>query len=322
MRNLILLSLCIVITLPVAAQTSNLLFEDDFDSDTSSDWLVFRGSASGGVDTTAAFSYDYSADGIPPASRSLGGTTRGLKLTANNDFLPGEAAGISLYPEGQHFSGNYRLTADLWLNIPDVGTTEFINLGINHTGTRVNYTANNVEGTSSITNATESDGLWFSLSGDGDALRDYRSYIAAATEPILLNAHPDYGTCAAGFPFNATDDTCADNGNFQEPYLSWFASPPYNFLGVPAGGQWAIAEIEQLDGTVTWRINGHVILTRAHLSGFTAGNIMLGYMDPYDSIASPADASFGLIDNVKVEQIVPSPTPVISGTGQEWQDYR
>ena len=97
---------------------------------------------------------------------------------------------------------------------------------------------------------------------------------------------------------------------------------------MPAGEQWAIAEVEQLDGTITWRINGHTILARSNLSGFTAGNIMLGYMDPYNSIGTPATDSFGLIDNVKVEQIVfgptptPTNTPVISGTSKTWRDYR
>jgi hypothetical protein len=42
-------------------------------------------------------------------------------------------------------------------------------------------------------------------------------------------------------------------------------------------------------------------------SSFNHGNVMLGFMDTFNSIASPASAAFALFDNVRVEE--PGGTP-------------
>src|SRR6266480_8087574 len=88
------------------------LFSDNFDTDTSAQWIVFNGSTDGTPDFTVQFAFDYStnryvANGltnfIPAAPNSTGGTTRGLKLTVNKDDNAAAAA-ISLYPVGMTFS--------------------------------------------------------------------------------------------------------------------------------------------------------------------------------------------------------------------------
>src|SRR5690349_13142536 len=56
-----------------------LVFSDNFDTNSAAKWTVSSNSS----DTGVIFSYDYSADGIPAAPHSVGGTTRGLKLLAN-----------------------------------------------------------------------------------------------------------------------------------------------------------------------------------------------------------------------------------------------
>ena len=46
---------------------------------------------------------------------------------------------------------------------------------------------------------------------------------------------------------------------------------------------------------------GNLIAQRTNTSNFTNGTIMLGYMDLFSSIASPAADAFVLFDNVRVE---------------------
>ena len=50
-----------------SSSQGQVLFSDDFDSDTSAAWSVFDGSASGTPDFTAEFFFDYSVHGIPSA---------------------------------------------------------------------------------------------------------------------------------------------------------------------------------------------------------------------------------------------------------------
>ena len=98
-----------------AAQT--VLFQDSFDTDTSGNWTIIGDSPTDVPDHTAEFGVDYGStkvviNGVTntiPAAPNSGGTTRGLKLTINDSKIPGENAGVSLFPNGQHFTGNYAL---------------------------------------------------------------------------------------------------------------------------------------------------------------------------------------------------------------------
>ena len=51
-----------------------------------------------------------------------------------------------------------------------------------------------------------------------------------------------------------------------------------------------------------WWLNGTLVSVRSDTSA-TAGNIMLGYMDVFASVASPAADNFIIYDNVRVEQL-------------------
>jgi hypothetical protein len=53
---------------------------------------------------------------------------------------------------------------------------------------------------------------------------------------------------------------------------------------------------------VIWKLDGTVIAQRT-ISTFTNGNIMLGLMDTFSSIANPAKDSFVIFDNVRVENL-------------------
>src|ERR1043166_7358015 len=150
--------------------SAQVLFSDDFQTDTSASWSIFATNAAGsGTDFTAQFAFDYSTqayryNGITnhvPAAPNSGGTTKGLKLTVNKSGAASMAA-VSLYPNGQSFSGDFALKFDLWSyysgDIPfgDGGSTEFSAFGINHYGTNVNWPGQSQNG----------DGEWFLVSAD------------------------------------------------------------------------------------------------------------------------------------------------------------
>lgn len=248
--------------------TRQIIWEDDFDVDTSSDWSVF--SAAG--DFTSQFLYNYASDGIAPAPNSVGGTTRGLRFTVNNNDGIAATDAVSAYPIGESFDGNFALEFDMWLSFPPggTGTTEYATAGINHIGDRVVWQDNGA-----------SDGFWFAVTGEGGANNDYVAFRNAT----LLSV------AAGGFVAGSLN---ASSGLYQNLF------PPPTFLspGSP-GREWVHVQIIQDDGQIDWVMNGTVIASRTDTS-ITSGNIMVGLQDVFSSIASPASQSFVLYDNVRV----------------------
>ncbi|HTD68710.1 MAG TPA: Calx-beta domain-containing protein [Candidatus Limnocylindria bacterium] len=285
---------------------AQILYSDTFDTDTSAAWLVFNGALTGPPDFTAQFFFDYSIHGIPPAPNSTGGTTRGLKLTVNKDDTAAEAA-VSVYPASQSFSGNYALKFDLWMgyNGPAFGgsgSTEFATFGLNHTVSEVNWTL-----------GPGSDGVWFTVCGEGGAARDFRAYVGEpGVTPIELQG------VDAGFLDRDGDgirevETEPDAGSVLD-YI--FSTPPFETRGAP-GKRWVQVEVRQNAGLVTWLMNGFVIAEHSNLNNFTAGDIMLGNMDIFSSIADPKAENFVIYDNVRVENLPATPLPVVSITATD-----
>jgi hypothetical protein len=124
----------------------------------------------------------------------------------------------------------------------------------------------------------------------GSSSGDYRAYKGnGAASPALLS-FANSGMAASG----AAND---DNGdNF---FHSLFPSPAYETAGSP-GKHWVQVELSQINGVLTWQMDGVVVAQRTNTTAYTAGDIMIGYMDPYTSIANPAADNFVLFDNVRV----------------------
>jgi hypothetical protein len=61
--------------------------------------------------------------------------------------------------------------------------------------------------------------------------------------------------------------------------------------------------VRQTNNVIVWLLDGTVIAQRTNASSFKAGNLMLGYMDPFSSIASAPQDAFVLFDNVRVEDL-------------------
>ena len=249
------------------------LFADNFDTDSSASWQVQFGAGNGLPDYTAAFAFDYGAAGIPPAP--AGTTTKGVKLTVNKDEATASgAAGVNLYPKEAVLSGNFAVRFHMYLtfNTSAAGTTEHALFGINHSGTLTNR-----HGTAG------GDGLWFAVETDGSASsgRSYVSYTGVATDVPTFTAKP------AG------------------DFAAYFTAPPFLAAGA-AAGQWVDVEVIQNRGQVSWYLNGVLIHETSELAGFTAGRLMLGYMDTFNSVGSPDN--YVIFDNLRVVQLPAGPS--------------
>ena len=275
------------------------LFSDDFDTDTSTNWNIFWGAADGIPDYTVDFAFDYGATPctfngvtalIPPAPNSPDGSTRGVRLTVNNSDTIAATAAVNLYPKNFSVSNNFALKFDMWMNYPGnlaglnaTGTTQFAQCGINHSGTNVNWAA---------PSASASDGVWFAVDGEGGTSADYRAYAGnPGGTPLDLSGSPS----ASGLV--ATNSTAAF-------FQALFPSPDFETPGSP-GKNWVEVEIRQTNNVITWLMNGVVVAQRTNTSAFTIGNLMLGLMDVFSSIANPARDCFVLFDNVRVENLAP-----------------
>ena len=270
-----------------AAQT--VLYTDNFDAGTSAaNWNVYHTG-----DAFSNFAYDYSTRGIPSAPHSTGGSTVGLWFSVNH--TSGTVQAISAYPKNQSFSGDVILKFDMWLNYNGPagggsGSTELSLAGINQSGTQVHWPNN-----------PACDGFSFGVTGEGGAADDYRAYRG----PTMVT-----GVYAAG-----------SQNHSATLYQNLFVPPAYETRGAP-GKHWVEVEISQKNGLVEWRLNGTLISTRTDTT-YTSGNLLMGYMDPYASIANPKVDNFVVYDNVRMERPdcngngVPDSVDIAGGTSQD-----
>jgi hypothetical protein len=283
-------------------------FAENFETDTSARWIERAGFAGAGPDYTSDYAFDYSSyfsaffgGPIPSAPASETQTTLGLKLTVNNNDGIGALASICLYPEWQTFQGAHRLKFDMWINYPGgvggaggSGTTENAYFGLNCSGNYANW---------DNASSAPSDGVWFTVNGDGDAVNDYRAHVGGTN-----NATVTLPFSESGLPISGAPDANASS----EPYPTFLPSPPVETPGVP-GKAWVQVEVEQDAGNVlSWRMNDNLFAQRTNATAFTSGNIMIGYADLFTSLANPAADSFMLYDNVRVELEAADLGPVIT----------
>ncbi|GJM25099.1 MAG: hypothetical protein DHS20C16_15140 [Phycisphaerae bacterium] len=251
-----------------------LVFKDDFDAGTSGFiWELYTSSS----DYTADFAFDYGVSGIPPAPNSAGAETIGARFTVNNnDAITGTEA-LSAYPIGFEVGDDFSLRFDVWLNYNGgagggSGSTEFMIAGINHGGSEVIWPNN-----------PASDGVSFAVTGEGGAAEDYRAY----------NGDTQYSSASGVYAAGSL----AHQNSF---YQSLFPSPPFETAGAP-GKQWVEVEIRQQQNSIEWRLDGAIIAVVPGAAP-SPGNIMIGYMDIFASVANPAADNFIIYDNVRVVQ--------------------
>jgi hypothetical protein len=272
-----------------------ILFSDDFDSDTSGAWTVYSTDTNGPTaDFGAAFAFDYGGLGIPPAPHGFG--SLGLLLTVNKSDTDAIAAALNAYPTGQSFSGDFALRFDMFLSaVPGSIATEHALCGINHSGTRTNWFRGSPGGVGTTNWAF--DGIFAGIGADASAAApgDYGFY----SSPATTAASPTTLATAPASRFSTNE----------------FKRPPYSAAGAPANNPsaavqtpiWVDVEISKIGNIVTLWLNNTRILGYTNTTPYPSGNIMLGYVDAFDSVG--ATTSFVVYDNLRVVSLAP---PVIS----------
>lgn len=257
-----------------------VLFADNFNTDTSADWDVLAT----GADHSALFNYDYSIHNIPPAPHGTGDSS-GVYLAVNKSA--GSATAVNLYPRGESFSGNFALRFDMFLNvlIPSAVSTEYALFGINHSGNSTNWFNNSPGGPPA---GSTFDGIFYGVESDGAGLGDYVAYSSPTTggnNPTALSAGRTVGTLT-----------------------NVLKSPPWVIAGAPANNVtlgtpiWADVEVSQIGNLITLRVNNSTIFTYTNATPYSSGNIMVGYVDAFNSVSLAS--SYMIIDNVRVVRLV------------------
>lgn len=271
------------------------LYDQDFEVDSTADWVVNDGP----TDNAANFFFDYSSVGIPAAPNGAG--TRGMKLQAN--LSNGVFGGFSVSPLDQSFSGDYTVAFDWWSNYngpfpaSGSGSTNLSTFGVGTAGASPQWPGG------------VQDSVWFAATGDGGSAADWRAYSSAA--PV------SYGNGDPVYPFatrNNTDPYFAAFGANEAPaaQLALFPQQTGTTAVGSAGMEWHRVEIMNVGGFVTWRVNGTLMAT-IDLSTVTlgGGNIFFGHSDiNAGSSADPNDEAllFTLIDNISV---TPEPASLV-----------
>jgi hypothetical protein len=279
----------------ISAAVAGPLYTENFDVDHTANWTVNNPALS---DIIADFNYDYSAIGVPPAPGGL--TTRGLKMTANNSG--GVFSGFSVSPNGQSFSGNYKVIFDIWQNYVGPlgpggsGTTQLSTYGIG--------TAGNV---AFWPGAATKESVAFGTTLDGGSASDYRAYSTAA--PTSYPAGNAVYLAPAG-AINNSDAYYAGFTGQSAPAAQLLLFPGQT--GTTDAGEtsfaWRRVVIDVSGGFANWSIDG-LPIARVDLSTVTlgGGNILFGHSDTNGgSSTDPNDSllNITLIDNICV---VPEP---------------
>lgn len=287
------------LVLSSASTARAALYSQNFDTDDTVNWTT---NDPGVTDTFVDYFYDYSAIGVTAAPGGV--TTRGLKLTANN--ANGVFGGFSVSPNGQNFTGSYRVSFNLWQNYVGPvgpggsGTTQLSTFGV---GT---------SGTTGIYPGVWSESVGFAATLDGGSSSDFRAYSSAA---VTSYASGNAVYAAPGGAINGSDAYYSGFGGAAAPAAQVLLYP--NQTGVTDPGEIGFAwrnvtiDVSDVTNTAIWSIDGlkiaEVSLTGLNLGG---GNIFFGHSDTNNgSSTDPNRASLNvtLIDNVVVTA-VPEPS--------------
>jgi hypothetical protein len=330
--NFLRFSLCVAIVILSATHASAVvLFSDNFNSTTNTAWTTNAAPAANASQQLAAFGYDYSEMGIPPAPGAS--DTLGLRLRSNfpgtaenpdTSRPPGTISGLSLSPTGQNFGTNYQLSFYAWANfcgapnasgLADNGASEGGTFNVMSViGT--SGTVANVVGNTALVSGAAMDGVGFATTGDGGVTNDYRAYPASGTIAAAAS-----GVYAASSTANTNAFYTALFPSQMAPEVQ-LAISTAEYGGDAANTQagstqagsfgfaWQKVVITKNNNTVTWAINDTTIAT-VDASALTLGgnNISIGMSDVNTSTARHPSLVFTLFDNLQVTDIPSLGTP-------------
>jgi hypothetical protein len=292
--QIVALSLLLLSGPPVLAAS---LYTQNFEVDPTASWTVNTGPS----DSSADFFFDYSTVGIPVAPSGSG--THGLKLQAN--LFNGIFSGFSVSPNGQNFTGDYKVTFDWWANFNGPfpgggsGSTNLSTFGIGTAGASAQWPGG------------VQDSVWFAATGDGGSSSDWRAYSTAAPTSYISGS-PVYSALTT----NHSDLYYASFGGKEAPaaQLALYPQQTGTTAAGTAGMAWHQVGIDKSGGFVTWTVDGlqiaQIDLNTVTLKG---GNIFFGHSDTNaTSSTDPNDVNllFTLIDNINVNaKVTAAPEP-------------
>ena len=272
----------------VVAQT---LFQDSFNSESAGDYQVFEFVPER---DGAVFGFNYGELGIPAAPNSSDGSAVGLKLFSN-DPAPDTAAargGVQVVPVGVatilDAHDDYAFTYDLWMNVNGPlplggdGATEAMMVGVGFSGTEA-------------IQAGTIDGTYFTMTGDGGAFDDLRSFTndgdgfnapginvgpVAAEGQYYAEIFPG-GVDVGALPVQGGQDRQV--GITQQGQMAF---------------QWHEVRVQVTGRQVEFFIDDLIIAhdDRADVNG----NMVLGHFDYFSSENDAPQWNFSLIDNLRV----------------------
>lgn len=252
------------LTSSLSAQT--ILFEEDFETDNTANWV--SGEWTGSNTNEVNFYFDYSSVGLVAPEGKTG--TFGMMMRANEgDASNTDAtniAHISAFPVGESFTGNYTVTFDMWMNYDGVGyagSTELAKFGVFHTATEVPLTT----------------GLDFGLTSDNGNSKDFRVY----ENGLLLPEDDTYYPLA---PMNADEEA------YTNDVFTTIGEDPL----ADAAMEWVTVKIIVSPTHVKLLIN-EVLFSEFDYAAVD-GNIMFGYSDVNGGVGSTE--GFIIYDNLSV----------------------
>jgi len=248
-----------------------VLFDEDFNDGEGADRWNF--SEIGGTNLVD-FAFDYEGAGIPVAPSGEEGT--GMKIAVNTSSDDASTSSLIAFPDGQSFEGEYRLTFDLWMNfLPGgAGTTEHVVFGSGHTSADIQMPASGSGSVDGVPGTGPSNnGFDYTMTPDNGAARDVRVFVDGAE---LLGA----------------------DGGFADPAIQSTQFAPYTlaYEGDDPGNQWLEITIDFLSDRTIFKVNG--VLWAETMEVANPGNLMLGYLDFWSSVAN--EDSYIVYDNLRV----------------------
>jgi len=183
----------------------------------------------------------------------------GLGFKIEVNTTEGVASQVLAFPTDKTFTGKYTLSFDCWMNWTGTDGT-------------TEFALFGVQHTDTeVPNIT---GLDLAITGDGGSSRDVRLY----AEGVEINVDPVDSTAVY---VNATQN---------------FTAEPYTLLGDYAGMQWLQVDVKVTADSAFFFVNDALWVKYPKL---TDGNILLGYMDLFSSLAADGN-NWIVYDNVVV----------------------
>jgi hypothetical protein len=237
-------------------------------------------------DGAVNFAFDYSSLGLANPSGASDSTGAYIRVNLT-DQAGNEGESYSIFPTGKSFSGPFFLEFDMIVYNEQTtpNATEYGMAGV---------FLDNANPVSPYQNGSSGGPLAWKYSGDGWTSGDlavFREGTPASTGFVSLGSYDS-------IPQNSIPGVRTGMTSSRGP------APP----DTHPKGSWVKVRIESTGSTVKWLLNGTLVDAYDNTAGhYTAGNILIGASDPFNSV-SPQPTGV-IVDNVVVG--VPEPTGLV-----------